>query len=614
MKYLSFDNRKIMVFEVIIIASIIAVLYNIVSLNKELYIFSEQRLQMIEAADRLRQSSDDLTHFARTYVVTGNKAFKDRYFKTLAIRNGEAPRPKNYNFIYWDLNKKDRLKTHPDTKKLALKDIFARLPFTKYELNLLKKSKQNSDDLVNMEVEAFNAMVGKYKDKNGNYTIKGKPNQQYAIQLLHSKAYYEAKARIMKPIDTFMIELEKRTKCKVEKIKHKIAMNFYIFLILLFIFIIGNFYIFKYLNGIIRKNREMNFEIKNLINTLDKNVITYEIDENGIITYVSEALCKISGYKKEELIGQPFVILKHPDISDELFDEIFKILKNAKLWEGEIKNIKKDGRFYWTHTIFSPKYNIDGEQHGYTAINYNITDTKELEKKQKQLMEQARLAQMGEMVSMIAHQWRQPLCAISAGCVNLKLQNELGVLNNEITAEVADKIEGYTQHLSKTIDDFMNFFKPDKEQNFTTANKLIDETLNILEASIKNHHIKIIKEINCDDEFKTHVNELKQVLMDIIKNAKDALVEKEITEPEIKIKSYKEDNFIVIEINDNAGGIPEDIIDKVFDPYFSTKGKNGTGIGLYMSKTIVEKHSDGELSVKNNKKGAVFTIKLPIRG
>jgi len=237
---------------------------------------------------------------------------------------------------------------------------------------------------------------------------------------------------------------------------------------------------------------------------------------------------------------------------------------------------------------------------------------KELEERQKQLMEQSRLAQMGEMISMIAHQWRQPLAAISAGCVNLKIQNELGTLNNKITIEVIDKIEEYTQHLSKTIDDFMNFFKPNKNKMITNANELIDNTLTIVEASIKHHHIKIIKEIQCKEQIETYANELKQVLINIIKNAKDILVEREVKEPEIKIKAYKKDNYLVIEISDNGRGISESIIDKIFDPYFSTKGKNGMGIGLYMSKIIVEEHCKGELKVKNSDKGAVFIIKLPM--
>jgi len=237
---------------------------------------------------------------------------------------------------------------------------------------------------------------------------------------------------------------------------------------------------------------------------------------------------------------------------------------------------------------------------------------KDLELKQKQLLQQSRLAQMGEMISMIAHQWRQPLAAISAGCANLKLQNELETLNNKTTIEIVDKIVEYTQHLSKTIDDFMNFFKPNKEKVKTDVNILVDETLSIVNASIKNHDIKLIKDIKCDEKFKTYTNEVKQVLINLMKNAKDILVSEEIKEPYIKIKAYKEDENIIIEVSDNAGGVDEKIKNKIFDPYFSTKGKNGMGIGLYMSKVITEEHCKGKLEVKNDEKGAVFIVKLPI--
>ena len=237
---------------------------------------------------------------------------------------------------------------------------------------------------------------------------------------------------------------------------------------------------------------------------------------------------------------------------------------------------------------------------------------KELEEQQKQLIQQSRLAQMGEMISMIAHQWRQPLTAISAGCMNLKIQDELGTLNNRITIQIIDKIIKYTQHLSKTIDDFMNFFKPTKEKTFTNVEKLLNETFSLLSASLNKNHITIIKEIEYKEDFKTYENELKQVLINIIKNAKDILVEEEIEKPYIKIKAYKENSEIVIEISDNGGGIPENLIDKIFDPYFSTKGKNGTGIGLYMSKVIIEDHCKGMFYAKNSKEGAVFVIKLPL--
>jgi len=246
----------IIIFEVVTISLLLGLLYNVNRYAKKLYIASEQRYKMMLAADRLRQSSDDLTHFARTYVVTGNEKFKDRYFKTLSIRNGEAKRPKNYDAIYWDYYDKLRKQKHPDEKKLALNTIFARLPFTKEELAKLKLSKYNSDDLVNLEVEAFNAMKGFYKDKNGKYTIKSEPNQTLAIKLMHSKEYYKAKQKIMAPIDDFIIMLNKRTKENIEKIQQKININFRLFVIVALIFVIGNIFIFLYLRKIEKKKLE----------------------------------------------------------------------------------------------------------------------------------------------------------------------------------------------------------------------------------------------------------------------------------------------------------------------------------------------------------------------
>ncbi|NPA55707.1 MAG: methyl-accepting chemotaxis protein, partial [Epsilonproteobacteria bacterium] len=145
----------IVLFEIATISALLYSLYQMSSLNENLYISSKQRLAMLQAADRLRHSSDDLTNFARVYVVTGDEKFKKQYFDTLAIRNGKLPRPKDYQALYWDLSPQERAKKHPPTKKISLDEIFSKLPFTKKELSLLQKSHKNSDDLVNLEVEAF---------------------------------------------------------------------------------------------------------------------------------------------------------------------------------------------------------------------------------------------------------------------------------------------------------------------------------------------------------------------------------------------------------------------------------------------------------------------------
>ncbi|RLA78324.1 MAG: hypothetical protein DRG78_15425 [Epsilonproteobacteria bacterium] len=255
---------------------------------------------------------------------------------------------------------------------------------------------------------------------------------------------------------------------------------------------------------------------------------------------------------------------------------------------------------------------INNHQKDIEVLNNNLThrvkkEVEENRKKDQQLIQQSRLAQMGEMISMIAHQWRQPLAAISSTSTSISLKAQLNKLDNDLAIRLSNKISDYSLHLSSTIDDFREFFRTNKEKRDITYNELIQSVLSIVETSILNKNININKNINCNDTLSTYPNEVKQVILNIIKNAEDILLEKNIQNPTITIETKCGE----LVIRDNAGGIPNDIIDKVFDPYFSTKTeKDGTGLGLYMSKTIIEKHCGGELTVANNDEGAVFTIKL----
>jgi len=228
--------------------------------------------------------------------------------------------------------------------------------------------------------------------------------------------------------------------------------------------------------------------------------------------------------------------------------------------------------------------------------------------KDQHMVQQNRLAQMGEMISMIAHQWRQPLTAISSTSSALRLKAQFNKLDNTTVIELSDNISRYAQHLSCTIDDFREFFKKNKDKNKASYDELIQGVLDIVETSIKNKNITIKKDFTSTEIFCTYTNEVKQVILNLLKNAEDVLLENNIENPTITIKTYHN----ILEVSDNAGGVPEDIIDKIFDPYFSTKTKkDGTGLGLYMSRTIIHEHCKGELKVANNKEGAVFTITLP---
>ncbi len=231
--------------------------------------------------------------------------------------------------------------------------------------------------------------------------------------------------------------------------------------------------------------------------------------------------------------------------------------------------------------------------------------------KDQHIIQQAKFAQMGEMLNMIAHQWRQPLAAISATSASLELKTRLGKADIEIIKTYTKNISDYSQHLSATIEDFRTFFKPGKEKSKSSYSEILDSVFGIIEISLQNKNIKLIKELDLETKFETYASELKQVVLNLIKNAEDVLIEKGVKDPYIKISTYSKDDKYILEVSDNGGGIPEDILPKIFDAYFSTKlEKEGTGLGLYMSKTIIDEHCSGKLSVLNDEFGAVFRIEL----
>jgi len=354
---------------------------------------------------------------------------------------------------------------------------------------------------------------------------------------------------------------------------------------------------------------------------IDKHIIISTTNPKGVITSVSNAFCKISGYKKSELIGKPHSIIRHPDMPKEIFKDMWDTIQSGQTWNGIVKNLKKDGDFYIVDAHIEPIYDFKNKIKGYIAIRHDITDKEVLkeqieknEQQHQQLIHQSRLAQMGEMISMIAHQWRQPLTAISATSSTITLKATIDKLDNETAIKMASKITHYVNHLSSTIEDFRNFFKNNKTKIKISLEDLVNSTLDIIQVSIENKNIKVIKNIEGSYECNTYANEVKQVLLNLLKNAEDALLEQRPKDPTITIETPQdiESHKVVIVIRDNAGGIPEHIIDKIFDPYFSTKhSKDGTGLGLYMSKTIIEKNCHGKLRVHNDNDGAVFTIELP---
>jgi signal transduction histidine kinase len=232
--------------------------------------------------------------------------------------------------------------------------------------------------------------------------------------------------------------------------------------------------------------------------------------------------------------------------------------------------------------------------------------------KDRHILEQSRLAKMGEMISMIAHQWRQPLQSISAttSAIEIKLMLEEDI-NKEFITDQLHKISSYSQDLSKTIDGFRNFFKPSKTKEYIKLDNIVNSVISIIGDSLKSNNINLSLDLKNHDEVYSYENELKHVVLNLIKNSEDIIMERKIDTPYIWINTYSEGESTIIEIIDNGGGIDKEIIDKIFEPYFSTKSeKNGSGLGLYISKMIVEKHCGGKLLVESYENIAKFKIVL----
>ncbi len=234
------------------------------------------------------------------------------------------------------------------------------------------------------------------------------------------------------------------------------------------------------------------------------------------------------------------------------------------------------------------------------------------EEQTKLMFQQAKYAQMGEMLSMIAHQWRQPLNAVSSAAINLKMEVELGTLSDENVITQAEFIEKQTAKMSDTINDFMNFFKPEKDKHEFLIKTVVDEVRNIIKAQLNSRSIEFLTEMDESLKIVGFKNEFEHILLNIIANARDAFEEKSIENKQIKIRSFQDGGNIKIEVFDNAGGISDEIMDKIFNPYFTTKlDINGTGIGLYMTKIMVERNFKGDISASNINGGALFTIVIP---
>ncbi|MEA3498573.1 MAG: PAS domain S-box protein [Campylobacterota bacterium] len=353
--------------------------------------------------------------------------------------------------------------------------------------------------------------------------------------------------------------------------------------------------------------------------TFDKYVIQVHVDKDGVFTKVSEAFCRLCLFSENELLGKSYKLMSHSSLNeDDLEATIWsEIIINGQ-WNGIIASKNKYGEKIWVDAIIKPINNKYGDVTGYSAVMFDMTGKIKLEQNKEILEEtivdnEAKLKIMGDTMRTVAHEWRQPLNTISLEAQNLLFSYQFsddGVPKDE-AVPILEGMQTNIEGLSNIINKFQYITELQGDKKIAFINDICQRAINISTVSNDN----ITEELISTIEFKTYENELSASIASILDNAKEAIERFESDDKKfIKIKTFEEDKNIKVEISNNGGNIPENLMEDIFEPYFSTKEtRNGVGLSLYISKMIIELHLKGKIEVQNKDDNiVVFTVVLPI--
>ncbi|MEA3289527.1 MAG: PAS domain-containing sensor histidine kinase, partial [Campylobacterota bacterium] len=363
-----------------------------------------------------------------------------------------------------------------------------------------------------------------------------------------------------------------------------------------------------------KERKEQQVLIANIFKKASSGIAV--INKNGEFIKYNQSFYKMIGYKKVEFKEKDFYSLFEDEKVEQIKLEHNDIFIHKKEISKEYTFLTRDDSIIDV-VASSTLIKDENDETLRLLIFENITKQKQLEKEQHQnskiIAQQAKMAEMGEMIGAIAHQWRQPLNAINAAAIKLNFASSLNMLENNEVQEKTKFIEEQSTKMSETINDFMNFFRPSKNKELFLVNTIYKKIFDFLGPQLKNKDIQLSIQTDHEIELYGFKNEFEHILLNIINNAKDAFDSlSESEDKKIKVYLEESDNFNIVKIIDNAGGIPQNILNKIFNPYFTTKEEGkGTGIGLYMTKTIIEKHFKGTIEVDNFEEGARFTISMP---
>ncbi len=368
---------------------------------------------------------------------------------------------------------------------------------------------------------------------------------------------------------------------------------------------------------LLKTEAALDYERKHYFELYDLAPVGYcTLNEEGLILQANLTSAKLLGLSHHEFVNQNIANFILKEDQDIYYFYRKKFIETGEHPSCELRMLKNDGTVFWLHLSATRQVTASSVVKIYLIIS-DINEYKRLEEKlrlkEEMIFSQSRQAAIGEMMSMIAHQWRQPLNNLALFNQDNYIKMKLGRLDEESFDYSHAMIDKNLQFMSKTIDDFRNFFRPDQSKELTTIEEVLESTLAMIGTSLKNNTIEIIRQSSSETPLLIHKNSLIHVLLNILSNAKDAFDNNNTPQAVVMISVDETETEIKLNICDNAGGISEAILDQLAQPYFTTKGVAGTGLGLYISRTIIEKYFSGTLQWNNNAaNGACFIVTLEI--
>ncbi|MEG3639922.1 ATP-binding protein [Magnetococcus sp. PR-3] len=488
------------------------------------------------------------------------------------------------------------------------------------------------------------------------------------------KQNIEVNHRVARLLSTRVAKLVTDVKQGVEERRHTIGQSLPTQLWLLALTTAGSLVVVTLIalvtSRLLRRHQQQLTESEKRLRIVVENmpVLLLALDKQGHIVVWNSECERVTGFSESEVIGQPDILSKlYPDPQQQewvatTFTQNSNNFRNVEItltskdgqqhtiawssihrsypipgWEAWAVGVDVTERNTLEHELLLHRDHLDSLVHSRTQaleqamrdlaqkssenerLNEDLAERVEVEVEKNRtkdalLIHQSRLAAMGEMIGNIAHQWRQPLSAVNLMLFNIKDLHSFGELSPERLYEKVERASHLLQSMSHTIDDFRNFFKPDKVKERFDLKQTVEHALSLVHSAMENHQIEMrFTPPTQPVEILGYPRELSQVILLILNNAKDAIVEAGQEKGVISLNLTQSDSEAILEVQDNGTGIPDEILDRIFDPYFTTKDDNkGTGIGLYMGRMIVMEHMQGLIEAKNQAAGASFSIRIPL--